>query len=161
MSKPEEYERRLNFFHSVVLTCVDDECLIWPFDRNSKGYGRITIDGKRVLVSREVCRRVSGNPVSESMHAAHSCGNGSGGCVNPKHLSWKTRSQNEADKIIHGTSNRGERCGRSVLTEDDVKKIFSLKGRVSSQFGVHQATISKIWKKQRWGWMHELNTDCR
>lgn len=38
-------------------------------------------------------------------------------------LHWGTHKENEADKIVHGTSNRGERNGKSKLTEEQVGKI--------------------------------------
>ena len=35
--------------------------------------------------------------------AAHSCGRGHLGCVNPRHLRWATSKENKADMIVHGT----------------------------------------------------------
>jgi hypothetical protein len=158
MSKPDEYQKKLRYFEEVVLPFSGDECLTWPFDRNNYGYGRLTIAGKRVVVSREVCRRVHGEPPAKGMDAAHSCGRGHLGCVNPRHLSWKTRAANVADTVEHGTSNRGERCASAKLTREQVAEVIRLKGTVTqaqlaARFGVHPGTISKVQLRTRWRWL--------
>ena len=93
-----------------------DECVIWPFHRNNKGYGQIGVEGKIGLAHRIVCQIANGEPPGRDHHAAHSCGNGHLGCVNPRHLSWKTPSQNEQDKYDHGTRPLGEDAFHAKLT---------------------------------------------
>jgi hypothetical protein len=61
------------------------------------------------------------------------------------------------DRIRHGTSNRGHRNGQSKLTEEDVKKIANLKGRLpqkelAEKYGVSISAISSIQLGRRWGW---------
>lgn len=103
--EPQEYLR------DVVLPYNGEDCLTWPFGRSS-GYGKIHLTGGQYLVSRVVCETVNGPPPTARHEAAHSCGKGHEGCVNPRHLSWKTPAENWADKYAHGTDNRGERNGR-------------------------------------------------
>lgn len=86
-----------------------DECLIWPFHRMANGYGQASLGGKRMSASRAMCILVNGAPTDESLEAAHSCGKGNQGCVNPKHLRWATASENQRDRELHGTSNAGDR----------------------------------------------------
>lgn len=138
----------------------DDECLTWPFGNNETGYGFIRIDGRVIKASRAMCILAHGQPASPALQAAHSCGNGRMGCVNPRHLRWATQSENQADRVTHGTSNRGERCGSAVLTLADVVRIRALAGierqrDLARQYGVAQATISKIQRGERWAWITE------
>jgi hypothetical protein len=156
-SKPAngEVERWIN---EVALAYDGDECLRWPFSVDRKGYGMVVVNGQHQIASRVVCERAHGAPPTTLHQAAHSCGNGHEGCVNKRHLSWKTRAENEADKIIHGTSNRGERCGAAKLTEPQVREIRRLAGgmshgRIAKQFGVARQTISKVISGDRWGWL--------
>lgn len=77
------------------------ECLVWPFGRFSNGYGQVYIQGKNCVASREMCILAHGNPPTPSHEAAHRCGNGHLGCVNPQHLRWATAAENQADKLTH------------------------------------------------------------
>lgn len=138
----------------------EDVCLIWPFSKMASGYGLVKDDVKRVLAHREMCRLVHGEPPSDEHEAAHSCGNGHLGCVNPKHLRWATHAENMADTLIHGTHTRGERQPTHKLTEAEVLKIRSLYagGNVSQdelgrRFGVGQAQVGRIIRRERWAWL--------
>ena len=148
----------LRFIHEVVLTHDGDECLIWPFTRGADGRGQIWLDGKSKYASRVVCEKVNGPPPTPKHEAAHNCGNGHLGCVNHRHLRWATHVENEADKLIHGTHSRGERCGASKLTESEVRSIRELSGlltqrRIAEMFDVSNATVCHILKRNRWEWL--------
>lgn len=125
-----------------------DDCLLWPFDPASKRYGSIQKDGKHWSAHRLMCTMVNG-PAPTSIHqAAHLCGKGHLGCVNPKHLAWKTSVQNHADRLLHGTDSRGEKNGRSKLVVSDVLAIRAAVGVtqqiLAKKFGVGQTAISQI-----------------
>lgn len=142
------------FIENVVLHYEGDDCLIWPY-ATIRGYGTFHADGKKQIVSRYVCERSKGSPPTPEHQAAHSCGNGNGGCVNQHHLSWKTQSGNQADRIIHGTSNRGERHGRAKLTEHQVREIRTIGGSlpsdaIAAQFGVSERHIRAILARRTW-----------
>lgn len=94
------------YLAQVVLPYAGDECLTWPYSRMKNGYANHTHEGRTVVLSRLVCNLVYGAPPTPRHEAAHSCGNGHLGCVNPRHLCWKTHTENEADKLIHGTRRR-------------------------------------------------------
>lgn len=66
------------------------------------------IDGRTHTVSRLVCEYINGKAPSPEHEAAHNCGKGHEGCVNPLHMRWATRAENFSDKVIHGTSMRGK-----------------------------------------------------
>jgi predicted HTH transcriptional regulator len=80
------------------------------------------------------------------------------GCVNKRHLSWKTRAENLAEMVEHGNSTRGERHIGSKLTEAQVVEIKSLLGAVTQaelgrRFGVPRQTIHSIRSRQSWAWL--------
>lgn len=138
-----------------------DECVLWPFSRDEQGRGKIRIEGRTTIASRYMCRLAHGEPPTPQHHAAHSCGNGHSGCMNPKHLRWATPKENSADQKLHGTQQRGERYGLAKLSDANAAMILELKGSGTTQqaladrFGVHQSTISDIWRGKRRAWMKE------
>lgn len=75
-----------------------DECVLWPYSTNSKGYGLVGIDGKVSTVHSLVCEAHSG-PRPTGYHAAHYCGVKT--CMNHRHIRWATPKENEQDKAIH------------------------------------------------------------
>lgn len=137
---------------------AEDDCLPWPFGRGKNGYGQIWINGKRITAHREMCVAVHGAPPTGKHEASHSCGKGHLGCCNPRHLAWKTKVENEADKIIHGTSNRGERNPRAKLTRAEIVEIRSAsntpRNLLAKKFGVKRGTIMDIRSGRSWGWLH-------
>lgn len=136
-----------------------DNCLFWPFGQDAFGYAsKVTVNGRADRAHRHMCEVAKGPSPSSAHVVAHSCGNGDCGCVNPKHLRWATRSENEADKVAHGTSNRGERCGTAKLTRADVVAIRrlakSLTHRViAARFGISRRTVSQIISRNSWAWL--------
>ena len=139
-----------------------DECLTWPFARRDGTYGRYhdPETKKQRYAHREMCRLAHGDPPSPSHEAAHSCGKGHEGCVNPQHLRWDTRKGNASDRVKHGTENRGERNGCAKLTESCVKRIRALASKsgntqndIAATFDISRATVSDIVRGRRWGWL--------
>lgn len=155
-----------DYFYNVVMTYQGDDCLTWPYSTDGNGYGNIAFggSGRYAKVHRLACQLVNGPPPTPDYEAAHNCGKGSSGCCNPNHLRWATRSENQMDRVEHGTSNRGSQHGMSKLVEDDVLVIASLKGRMSQSkiakmFGVSQPNIVAIHKGYRWGWLTGLTAN--
>lgn len=145
-------------FYESSLSYGGAECLLWPFVRDSQGYGRMKIGTKNLIVSRRLCEDVNGPPPTPDHHAAHSCNRGHLGCVTKGHLSWKTPAENEADKIANGTNPRGERCGTSKITEEHAREILALKGveaqrSIAKRFGVTQGAVAHIHSGRNWGWL--------
>jgi hypothetical protein len=111
-----------------------DDCLTWPYALDKKtGHGSVNVNRKIEDPSRLMCRLAHGEPLTPKHEAAHSCGKGHRGCVNPKHLSWKTHAENMADMLIHGTSTRGERHGAAKLTERKVIAIREFAHTISQR----------------------------
>lgn len=147
----------LRFFHEVALPYEGNDCLTWPLS-TTKGYGQIRYDDRPQLVSRLVCAHVHGPAPTPDHQAAHSCGRGKFGCVTKRHLSWKTQVENEADKLIHGTSPRGEKSGTSKLTASNVLEIRALAGtmlhrEIAAKFGIERRTVGHIIERHIWAWL--------
>ena len=148
----------MRFILEVVMTYDGDECLKWPFAENGHGRGQLRVGGENLQAHRYVCTLSNGEPPTPLHEAAHSCGNGDKGCITKGHLSWKTRVENEADKLIHGTHNRGERHPLAKLSEDDARYILASKGIISqkalaNQFDINESTVRGIQRGRGWAWL--------
>lgn len=132
-----------------------DECLIWPFRRNYAGYARHLVNGKDAMATRTMCERRHGPPSTPDLHAAHSCGKGHLGCINPNHLSWKSVQQNTDDRTLHGTNPIGEKNPQAKLSPSDIQEIRQIKKLTQKQiadlYGVSKSSIGFIQNKKRWG----------
>jgi hypothetical protein len=142
-----------------------DECLEWPFNKSTDGRGQITIKGKNMKANRIMCELAHGPPPSREHQAAHSCGKGHEGCINPKHLSWKTRKENEADKLIHGTRLRGESAFNAKISEVDALEIRKRArsetcASLAREFNLHPGTISQIKRGVLWKHVKEMGDDA-
>jgi hypothetical protein len=157
-TKSEEVQK----FLTRAAKCTDDDCLFWPFPRiTNPKQPRVSVNvgGKTQFASRYVCQLAHGEPPTPNHEAAHSCGNGHLSCVNGSHLRWATTEENMADKLIHGTDNRGERNHRAKLTEADVRRIRELiaagvqVAAIAGLFSVTQGCIKAIHIKRTWFWL--------
>lgn len=146
------------FLDTVAIPYQGDDCLPWPFGHNGLGYGVIQVDGEQRLVNRLICEAVYGPPPTQEHEAAHSCGNAALRCCTPRHLRWATPSENQMDRVIHGTHQRGERHPLRKLTEHDVREIRRLAltnshADIARRYGVGRVQISRIAARKRWGWL--------
>lgn len=134
-----------------------EECLPWPFSKNPDGYGQVQLDGIQMKASRAMTILAHGDPPAPGLHAAHSCGRGHLGCVNPRHLRWATPAENSADRIKHGTDTRGSKSWNALLAESDVIEIreayatgeFSRK-EIAEEVGVSPSVITNIVTRRAW-----------
>ncbi len=133
-----------------------DDCLTWPFQRlQNDGRAAVKFRGKQTVAYRVMCELAHGPAPSPDHEAAHSCGKGHEGCVNPKHLRWATSVENKADMLIHGTRVQGEKHPFSKLTADQVREARRLYGLVSgtelaARYGVSQTTMAKALRGASW-----------
>lgn len=128
-----------------------DDCLVWPLFRDPlRGYGVVGVNGQLFKAHRLMCEIAHGPASSPDHEVAHSCGRGHEGCVNPKHLSWKTRSENQRDRLRHGTSGTGlrgkSRYKLSPTQVDEIRKQLETRTgtAIADDFGVSRSTISQI-----------------
>lgn len=147
---------------TLMRWCLDhishrgDECLLWPYGRHKDGRAMISKSWCSTgQSSRFMCELAHGAAPSSQHEAAHSCGNGYGGCVNPRHLRWATCAENKADMILHGTRMAGERHYRAKLTAENVRMIRAMKGHKSQReiaihFGVSRGAVSGVISGVNW-----------
>ena len=135
------------------IDCVDDDCLIWPFYRTPTGYGDVNFPHIEGQAHRVMCILAHGKPPSAKHEAAHSCGKGHCGCINPRHLSWKIRIDNIRDKAGHGTQLWGEQVHFAKLTIEQAVyiKYCGLPGVVmAQQFNIKPTTVYNIRCGRTW-----------
>lgn len=128
----------------------DDWCLVWPFARDKHGRGMLGFDGATYWAHRFMCRLVKGDPPTADHTAAHTCGNGHGGCINPHHLDWKTQAENLEDCREHGTLVRHHGGNVRRVLPEEIKAILGARGfktqaQLAARYGVSEGTISDIW----------------
>lgn len=129
-----------------------DDCLLWPFAKRRGGYGYLCYKGEYIGAHTAVCVAVHGPKPSSEHQVAHSCRVPA--CINPRHLRWDTVAGNFADKVIHGTHNRGERHNLAKLTAEQIRTIRAQPDRMlkdlAAEFGVVQSMISLIRHRKNW-----------
>lgn len=142
-------------FLRAHLNDADGPCVIWPLFRDPEtGYGRMGHEGEIYYSHRKMCEMVNGPAPTAKHQATHNCGNGHGGCIHPKHLEWKTNTENQIDRHHHGTfSGQGKHPYK--LNEEKVAQIMALKDRLSQtkiakRFCVSRDTISKVISGKSW-----------
>lgn len=87
---------------------VDDNgCWNWVAYKNTLGYGRLRVDGKKTLAHRASYAFFIGD-IQDGMLVCHKCDNPS--CVNPDHLFLGTNKDNHDDAVNKGRVNPAERA---------------------------------------------------
>lgn len=87
----------------------------------------------------------------EGMEGCHNDGNASNNHID--NLRWDTPKNNHADKVKHGTTNRGERCAAAKLTLEQVNAIRKddrLQRLIAADYGIAESMISRIKNSKRW-----------
>lgn len=94
----------------------------------------------------------------DGMESCHNDGNRKNNRL--ANLRWDTLAANQADRLSHKTSNRGERHGMSKLKNEDVRGILMLLGdgnfkqyEIASLYDVSSSLISIIKHGRAWSWL--------
>jgi len=110
--------------------------------------------GKRreqILIHRVVLLAFRGLP-PKGHHACHNNGIRSDNRL--ANLRWDSIRNNHADKVLHGTSQRGEKHGNAILTEEDIKFIRSNNGLSPKEKAAivktHLSNIYLIINRRSW-----------
>lgn len=147
------------FVSELILNNIDyngDDCLLWPYARNSAGYGVARIDGKNEYVHVIICTIKHGPKPSCKHVVRHLCGRGHDGCYSPNCVVWSTESENQIDRVTHGTSNRGEAQGRSKLTRGDVFCIIEDDRKyieIAEQYNITENYVYILKSGRSWNWL--------
>lgn len=143
----------LAWLYENITICTPDECLLWPYGA-SHSYGMVKFQGK-VRNAHRVSLIIQTGLDPQYLDAAHGpCHSPS--CVNPHHLSWKTRSENLIDRVRDGTHHRGERSRVAKLTESQVLAIRADERRhklIAANYGISTPYVSGIKHRKNWDWL--------
>lgn len=133
-----------------------------PYNNGSSSkYKKILLNNSvKKYIHRLVLETFIG-PCPKGMECCHNDGNPENNNLN--NLRWDTHSSNNKDAVRHGTWKntwmKGENHPQAKLTFDDVKEIRKLyQDKILSQtnlaknYGVTQATISRIVLNQTWNY---------
>lgn len=142
-------------FWAKVQRAGPDDCWIWLSSRNRKGYGTFWLSGCRS--AHRVSYEMAYGPIPDGMMLLHSCDNPP--CVNPRHLSPGTNSDNQRDSAVKGrhVSLRGDGGNAAKLTVGDVREIKAALGEgmsgveLARRYGVTDGAISHIKTGFHWG----------
>lgn len=138
----------------------DDGCWNWQRTTNGDGYPMLRVSGRMVYAHR-LAYELGVGAVPEGLHILHSCDNPR--CINPKHLSPGTRSQNMKECSERGRARipkpikLGEENGAAKLNDVDVRSIRRLlfkkitQREIAERFDVSQQIVSKIKAGKLWG----------
>ena len=68
-------------------------------------------------------------------------------------LRWGTPAENQADKIRHGTTSRGEKSALATLTQakvDAIRADTRLHRVIAQDYGINESTVTRIRNFTRW-----------
>ena len=128
--------------------------------RDRYGYLKVTVSSegprkqKQASVHRLVAIAFLDKPPPERRQVAHGDGNPTNNKLD--NLRWASDTENQGDKVIHGTTNRGARSARAVLNEKEVLSIYASLQEGSSAtglarlFGVSQTAVLDIKTRKHW-----------
>ncbi len=129
-------------------------CLPWPFAKDLRtGRGSMRVGNQSYWAHRVMCVLAHGEPPTPKHQAAHECGKGHYGCVNPRHLAWKTNSQNQLDRRKNGNMLRNNYGPKSRLEASKIAQIVNLRGKktqveIAKIFGVSLGCV-QYWQHER------------
>jgi hypothetical protein len=133
-----------------------EECIIWPFKPGTAGRGVINSGGKTYSAPNYICRRVYGDP--PPMHeAAHNCGRGKFGCINPAHLRWATPKDNALDDKVFGTSGY-KLTSKDVLEIRLSERSYGSQVKLAEKYGIDVTHVWEIVHRRVYKWLNDDGT---
>lgn len=103
--------------------------------------------GKVCKPVRLTCLVTHGAPPSDQHRAAHTCGRGNKGCVNPRHIVWKTQSECRLDELRDGRRKAYGKGGKITPTEaDEIRALKHIKSpsEIGLLYGLSDHRIGEI-----------------
>jgi hypothetical protein len=127
-------------------------CHPWTAGRTGSGYGAMRL-GSRQEGSHRAAWILERGPLLPGQVVCHRCDNKP--CCNIRHLFVGTTQDNVADKVRKARQARGDRNGRAVLTEEQVRYILAHASErnmaaLGRQFGVSRVLIGLIVRGRIW-----------
>jgi hypothetical protein len=127
---------------------------------NTQGYPRVTLQlpggrQKTVPVHVLVCEAFHGPKPFPGAQARHLDGNKFNNRAD--NLCWGTGTENQADRVTHGTAMAGEEHPRATITEADVRKIrerYAAGGvtyrSLGIPLGISEQQVYRIVQRKAW-----------
>ncbi|MBT9167365.1 MAG: hypothetical protein DDT19_00694 [Syntrophomonadaceae bacterium] len=143
------------FFDKVRV--MPNGCHEWTGARDSRGYGRFSLNGRGYPDSRAyVAHRIAyiiqyGVELTSEQLVCHTCDNPS--CVNPDHLFVGTHHDNMQDSLKKGR--------HSVLNAETVKKVYRRREEGASyyelakEFGTSTPNVGHLITGRNWKHLHK------
>lgn len=132
----EEIKQR--FWEKVEMVPFHD-CWEWTAALVGKGYGYFNA-GERLELAHRFSYELRYGKIPSKMHILHSCDNKT--CVNPRHLSIGTNSQNVQDMVNKGRSFKKMSLSRIAEIREKYKTGKFSQQALGNQYGVSQTVIS-------------------
>jgi hypothetical protein len=127
-----------------------------PTKGDTRPFVNLHKDGKqKIMRIHKLVLEAFVSKCPEGLECCHNDGNSQNNHIS--NLRWDTHTSNIHDRIKHGTSNRGERCGTAKLTLQQVRAIRQdnrLQKIIAAEHGVRENTISRI--KSGGIWKHDV-----
>ncbi len=128
-------------------------CLEWTGALDQDGYGVFWIDGKTQRSHRAAWELEHG-PLTDGTVLLHTCDNPK--CVNVKHLSIGSQSENLIDMKEKGRAAKGSENANTKLSESDIPTIRRLAKmgftptKIATRFEVDAAAIKDVLTGRTW-----------
>jgi hypothetical protein len=112
---------------------------------------------RKVLAHRLVLEAFVGPAPPDKPEGCHNDGTRSNN--HWTNLRWGSRSDNQMDRVLHGTSKRGRQHHNVKLAETMVRDIRNRaalgesKIKIAKEYGVHVQSVYAISYGRRWAWL--------
>lgn len=131
-------------------TKIKSGCLVWQGVCDDWGYGRKTVNKKKIRTHRLIYVLAHG-PIPPGKVVMHTCDTPS--CVNLRHLKLGTPGDNSRDAWIKGRMKvlRGESHHLCKVSDRDKVKMLFCRGKLTARetafkFNVHKSTVWRVWR---------------
>lgn len=147
--RPDWDDVRARFWSKVRVLDSDQACWLWTASLTTRGYGQFTWAARFGRTAPVGAHRVAyelthGIEIPQGQEILHSCDNRA--CVNPKHLSLGTHTDNMRDASQKGRMSVPRRRTRGFKAEA-IASYLAGEGtlaEIAERYGIHKMTM------QRW-----------
>lgn len=143
---------------SPITDVLKTKCRIWTGATGKNGYGRWSVFGKTISVTRMVLKLKLCDDIREDIVCRHKCRNIL--CVNEDHLEAGSTADNVKDKFRDKSIARGIKFSSTIITKELATDIFwsrQDKSKTQKQrgekFGVSKSLVASIDRGKNWAYL--------